>query len=94
MRILSLIIAGVYIALPLVAAPHKELKSALGMSLAFCAGLVFPLLCIWFGDEMGEYVGKLPGPAINKTSPGGLVRAGGWVLLLMPLAVWWFAFRA
>ena len=93
MRILSLIIAAVYLSLPFLAAPDKGLKAAFGMALIFAAGLVFPLLCIWFGDEMGEYVGQLPGPGINKTTPGGLVRAGGWVLLLMPV-VWWFASRA
>lgn len=94
MRILSLIVAAGYVAFLLILSAPGSLKEALGMALALCASLVFPLLCIWFGDEMGEYVGKLPGPAINKTSPGSLVQAGGWVLLLLPFLVYWLAFRA
>lgn len=48
--------------------------------------LAFPLACIWFGDELGEYYqdGTLA-PTINTPSPGGLVRLGGWVLLVLPV---------
>ncbi len=53
--------------------------------------LVMPLACIWFGDEIGEYTGMLPGPGINKTTPGSFVRFGGWLLLLLPLFWFWLA---
>jgi hypothetical protein len=94
MRILSLIVGAVHVGFLLLLSQPKSLKAGLGMAALLCASLVFPLMCIWFGDEMGEYVGRLPGPAIDKPTPGGLVRAGGWVLLLLPIVVWWFAFRA
>lgn len=57
----------------------------LGMALVVTGYLIIPLLCIWFGDEMGNYIGTLPGPAINKPTPGCLVRGGGWGLLLLPI---------
>ena len=91
MRILSLIVAGCYMTLALIGASSApSLKAVMGTVLVIGAGLLFPLACIWFGDEMGDYVGTLPGPAINRRTPGGLVKAGGWVLLLMPVFIWLF----
>jgi hypothetical protein len=55
--------------------------------------LAFPLACIWFGDDLGEYYrdGTLI-PEITSPSPGRFVRWGGWMLLLLPafivLLVW------
>jgi hypothetical protein len=92
MRILSLIVAAVYVVFRLVLAQPKSLKAALGLGLLFCASVVFPLICIWFGDELGDYVGIFPEPGIDKRTPGGLVKAGGWVLLILPFIVWWFVF--
>jgi len=51
-----------------------------------------PLLCIWFGDEMGGYIGALPGPAINKPAPGCLVKLCGWFLLFLPAINGLFSF--
>ena len=51
---------------------------------------LLPVLCIWYGDEMGEYVGSLPGPGINRPTPGWLVRLGGWFLLFLPAILAWF----
>ncbi len=48
--------------------------------------LAFPFACIWFGDEIGSYTGILSrGPAITQATPGCIVRAAGWVMLLLPL---------
>lgn len=49
--------------------------------------LIFPLVCIWFGDEIGGFIGfrGLGRPAITKASPGGLIRFMGWFFLLLPL---------
>lgn len=48
--------------------------------------LILPLACIWFGDEMGSYTGIGMGRgAITSPTPGWLVAAGGWLLLLMPV---------
>ena len=33
--------------------------------------LLLPLACIWFGDEMGDYIGMLPISGITKPTPGG-----------------------
>jgi hypothetical protein len=51
--------------------------------------LVLPLACIWFGDEMGDYMGTLPisGGGITNPTPSWLVRAGGWLLLLLPIII-------
>jgi hypothetical protein len=51
--------------------------------------LVLPLACIWFGDEMGDYMGTWPVSAggITNPTPGWLVRAGGWLLLLLPIVI-------
>lgn len=45
------------------------------------------LACIWFGDEMGNFIGIVRMQGITKTTPGGFVRFMGWVLLLMPIWV-------
>ena len=95
MRILSLIVAAGYMILALIGAfSAPSLNTAIGSLLIVVGGLLFPLACIWFGDEMGDYVGTLPGPAINRRTPGGLVKAGGWVLLLLPVFVWVFTVMA
>ena len=47
------------------------------------------LACIWFGDELGDYIG----PAgkhhyIDKTTPGIIIQIFGWILLFLPLVVY------
>ena len=66
---------------------YRSMPARLGAALGLAIYLLLPLLCIWFGDEMGNYIGSLPGPAINKPTPGCFVRIGGWVLLLFPVIV-------
>ncbi len=46
--------------------------------------LILPLPCFSFGDEIGSYTG-IGRDTITCTSPGWLVAAGGWLLLLMPV---------
>lgn len=44
--------------------------------------LVIPLACIWFGDEMGNlYITKFS--TITDSSPGGVVRFVGWLVLVV-----------
>lgn len=86
-RTLSLIIAVVYLVLTAISA-RSQAKVLSGL-LITCGALLLPLACIWFGDELGEYVGALPGPGINRKSPGWMVKIGGWVLLLLPLILFW-----
>ena len=87
-RTLSLIIAAVYLVITAISASSPS-KLLVGV-LMVCGALLLPLACIWFGDEMGEYIGILPGPAITGKSPGWMVKIGGWVLLLLPAIVIWF----
>lgn len=84
-RTLSLIVAAVYLLVAGLSAPSiRELVAAL---LILSGYMLIPLACIWFGDELGEYVGTLPGPSINRKSPGCMVKVGGWVLLLFPVII-------
>lgn len=87
-RTLSLLIAVVYLVLSVISA-RSQAKVLSGL-LITCAGLLLPLACIWFSDELGEYVGALPGPGITHKSPGWMVKIGGWVLLLLPAILFWF----
>lgn len=86
-RFISLVIAAGYLSVVLFMPGDKSIPGRLGIALAVAAYLLIPLLCIWFGDEMGNYIGTLPGPAINKPTPGCLVRVCGWVLLFFPIIV-------
>lgn len=50
--------------------------------------LILPLACIWFGEAMGGYTGIGMGRgAITTKTPGCLVTAGGWLLLLIPAII-------
>ena len=58
------------------------------MWLIMLAFLMLPLICIWFGDELGDFTGLGPHLIyISNSSPGISIRIIGWVLLLMPGAV-------
>lgn len=52
--------------------------------------LIWPVAMIWFGDEIGDYLGgfhRIGRPYITKKSPGSLVSFFGWVLLFAPLVI-------
>jgi hypothetical protein len=52
--------------------------------------LIMPLAMIWFGEEIGDYVGgfhRIGKPYITKRSPGSLVSLFGWALLLAPVVI-------
>lgn len=87
-RALSLVVACVYLGITIYyAKPGGRIVTDL-----FLVGvaLIFPLTCIWFGEEMGEFYGAAPGPAINRKSPGWMVALGGWLLLLLPAILYFF----
>ena len=83
-RRLSMFIILAYTALYFIAAPPRTPGMVVVRLFQLTGYFLLPVLCIWYGDEMGEYVGNLPGPGINRTTPGWLVRLGGWFLLLLP----------
>jgi hypothetical protein len=94
-RGLSLLLAAAYLLIPLLLGFRESIRDVLGILLITAAALLLPLACIWFGDELGDYMGALPGPAVNKRSPGWLVKLAGWFLLLLPAMVaGWFFYQS
>jgi len=91
-RTLSLIIAAVYLVLGGFSA--NSIARLLAALLIVGGALLLPLACIWFGDELAEYIGTFPGPAINRKSPAWMVKLGGWVLLLLPAIIFLFLARS
>ena len=79
-RITSLIIAFVYL---IAAFFGKGIEGILYV----LVGLLFPLACIWFPDELGSFTGVMRGQYINAKTPGCLVAFGGWLLLTLPLII-------
>ena len=91
-RALSLIVAAGYLGITSFFAYSQG--KVLANLLLISGALLLPLACIWFGDELGEYVGAVPGPAVTRKSPGWMVKVGGWVLLLLPAIVFfWFIYK-
>ena len=90
-RTLSLLIAIAYLVIACLTA--RSAAKVFASILIVGGALLLPLACIWFADELGEYVGVLPGPAINHKSPAWMVKLGGWILLLLPVIVFFFTFR-
>ena len=91
-RNLSLLVVLAYVAFALLAGSERSALAAVGAVLGTMVFSLLPLACIWFGDEMGDYIGTLPGPAINRRSPGWMVKIGGWFLLLFPAILFVFTF--
>jgi len=80
-RLLSLVVAGIYILIAYFGGRAVEgFTGILGIS------LILGLLCIWFGDELGGMVGYLGHGRITSRTPGEIVRFVGWLLLaLLPI---------
>ena len=54
----------------------------------FTLYLAIALSCVWFGDELGGYIGySLKGSYIDQKTPGWMIRFIGWGLLLLPLLI-------
>jgi len=91
-RTVSLLIAIVYL---VVACLSARSAANVFLSILIVGGaLLFPLACIWFADELGEYVGVLPGPSINRKSPAWMVKLAGWVLLLLPAILFFVTYQS
>lgn len=83
-RLLSLSVCGLC-----VYAVHARSENP-GDVFKACVGLIFPLACIWFGDLLGQYTGPIRGHFPTVPTPGWLVAAGGWFILIgAPLAAFW-----
>ncbi len=78
-RRISLIVSGVYLVVAMSQDPRWPIMAGY---------LLIPLLCIWYGDDLGNYIG----PAgrygwIDRPTPGIFVRVFGWFMLFLPAAV-------
>ncbi len=77
-RILSGVLATAYIVLAFVVAGGEA-------CFKIAIFLILPLACVWFSDEMGDYIGQSGSGYITERSPGILVLILGWLLLFMPI---------
>ncbi len=75
-RVLSLLVCGliVYMVYSGTESGEKTFRATIG--------LIFPLACIWFGEQLGQYTGFIRGHYVTETTPGFLVVAGGWFILI------------
>jgi hypothetical protein len=86
-RMISLAIAAAYLigytvlAYSPQQAPGRPGPPAAGV-VAIGIFLLLLLALIWFGDELGEYVGPPGRGYIDQKSPGCLVKLIGWLFLL------------
>ncbi len=87
-RPVSFAIAILFVLITLLVVKPKSVGYALAIAVLQFLSVLLPLACIWFGDELGEYI-----PSVTKPSPDRLVRVGGWFLLFMRLVIWWVVYR-
>jgi hypothetical protein len=87
-RIASLVVAIGYLLVSPILFPANSWSHWMADIIMRILSLAFPLACIWFSDDLGEYYrdGNLA-PEITTPSAGRFVRFGGWILLLLPLLV-------
>ena len=62
--------------------PPESAGSGVGLFARQSLYYFVPLMCIWYGDELEEFVGIPPG----KT-PEWILKFGGWFLLLLPAVI-------
>ena len=91
-RNLSILVVLGYAAVALLGGSSRSAIATVGAVLVTMIYAVLPLACIWFGEGMGDYIGSAPGPAINRRTPGWMIKIGGWLLLLLPAMIFLFSF--
>lgn len=85
-RLLSLAVCGLIVCMVYSATESAE------KTLRATIGLIFPLACIWFGEQLGQYTGFIRGHFVTETTPGFLVAAGGWFILIgVPILVYFLS---
>jgi hypothetical protein len=85
-RIGSLVVAVAYLVVSPILYPAATWSHLVADLLMRILALAFPLACIWFAEDLAEFYqdGTLF-PEITTPSRGTFVRLGGWVLLLLPV---------
>jgi hypothetical protein len=53
--------------------------------------LILPMACIWYPEEMGGYTGTCGNGYITNRTPAGMISFIGWLLLLSPLLLLFWA---
>lgn len=87
-RLISLAIAIAYLFASPILFPANSWSHFMADMIMRILSLAFPLACIWFGDDLGEYYQDgILFPRITTASPGRFVRLGGWILLLLPVLI-------
>ncbi len=76
-RILSGVLAAGYVVMAYVVT-DGETTFKVGV------GLILPLACIWFSEEMGSFTGVMRGHLVTSESPGCLVAFCGWAFFSCP----------
>lgn len=84
-RALSLAIAVGYVVTSLIVYQPLSLRDGIGLFLVKSLTILFPVACIWYGDDFNEYLTGLG--LIDKPSPAGWVRIGGWCLLALRVLI-------
>lgn len=84
-RALSLVVAAVYLITCLLVYQPLSLRDGIGLFLVKFLTILFPVACIWLGDDLDDYLSG--SPAMTKASPPGWVRIGGWCLLALRLLI-------
>lgn len=62
--------------------PPESAGSGVGLFARQSLYYFVPLMCIWYGDELEEFVGISPGG-----TPDWILKFGGWFLLLLPAVI-------
>jgi len=87
-RLVSLIIAIIYLVVWAAVFHHRSLSRLMAGAVIGIVALAFPLACIWFADEVAEYVSdRTVSPQFTSPSQGRFVRWGGLMLLLLPIFI-------
>lgn len=85
-RIISLVICVLYIAAAVIGIlqhPFHTLESFAGFGLY----LLLSLSCIWFGENMGSWLGSYGNPRFSHNSRFSTVVLAGWGLLIFPALI-------
>jgi len=77
-RLLSLIIAVTYLVIAYVYGGGELLFRTF-------IYLALPMTAIWYGEELGSYMGTMRLHQVTAQTPGIIVVIGGWILLLLPV---------
>ncbi len=82
-RIVSIAVVTTIVALAFAGLQKSDFAQLSGLFV-----IIFPLALIWFSEPLGQYTGYAGrGGDISTPTPGILVAAVGWVLLVVLLVI-------